>query len=142
MEIDGFEKYTASASEYKNMYDFKLENLMDYYGIETEAEIISGNILKMAKSFSERKDLEGINHAVMSLRKEARSWFNVMIKNKSNSQADDDAYAIACLVPYKERQNQTENFYHESLEITKIDSTITVFLPFVDNSALSKELNM
>ena len=85
-EIDGFEKYTATACEYKNMYDFKLGNLMDYYGIETEAEIISGNILKMSKSFNERKDLEGINHAVMSLRKETRSWFNVMV-NKSNSQS-------------------------------------------------------
>ncbi|CAJ1932682.1 unnamed protein product [Sphenostylis stenocarpa] len=95
MEIDGFENYTDSASEYKNMYDFKLGNLMDYYGIETEAEIISGNVLKMSKSFNERKDLEGINNAVMSLRKEARSWFNAMIKNKSNSEADDDAYAIA-----------------------------------------------
>ncbi|KAL2347793.1 hypothetical protein Fmac_001793 [Flemingia macrophylla] len=93
MEIDGFKKYAATASEYKNMYDFKLRNLMDYYGIETEAEIVSGNILKMSKSFSDRKDLEGINHAVMSLRKEARSWFNVMI-DKSNSQGDD-ANAIA-----------------------------------------------
>ncbi|XP_027361274.1 probable RNA-dependent RNA polymerase 1 [Abrus precatorius] len=93
MMIDGFEKYTTIASEYKNMYDFKLVSLMDYYGIETEAEIISGNVLKMSKSFNERKDLEGVIHAVMSLRKEAKSWFNEMI-SKSNSQSDN-AYAIA-----------------------------------------------
>ncbi|KAK7308653.1 hypothetical protein VNO77_42273 [Canavalia gladiata] len=93
MIIDGFEKYTIIACEYKNMYDFKLRSLMDYYGIETEAEIISGNILKMSKSFNERKDLEGINHAVISLKKEARCWFNEM-RSKSNSQGDD-AYAIA-----------------------------------------------
>lgn len=49
MEINGFEKYKAIACEYKNMYDFKLGNLMDYYGIETEAEIISGNILENVK---------------------------------------------------------------------------------------------
>ncbi|KAJ1425330.1 RNA-dependent RNA polymerase, eukaryotic-type [Sesbania bispinosa] len=55
MEIDGFEKYTTIACEYKHMYDCKLGNLMDYYGIETEAEIISGNILKMSKYFNERK---------------------------------------------------------------------------------------
>lgn len=42
----------------------------------------------MSKSLNERKDLGGINHAVMSLRKEARSWFNVMINN-SNSQGDN-----------------------------------------------------
>ncbi|XP_061371833.1 probable RNA-dependent RNA polymerase 1 [Gastrolobium bilobum] len=93
MEIDGFEKYTTIAYEYKNMYDCKLGNLMNYYGIEKEAEIISGNILKMSKSFNDRKDLEGINHAVKSLRKEARNWFNEMI-SKSNSQGDN-SFAIA-----------------------------------------------
>lgn len=94
MEIDGFEKYRTIACKYKHMYDFMLGNLMDYYGIETEAEIISGNVLKMSKSFNDRRDLEGINHAVMSLRKEARSWFNEMIR-KPNSQGDDDSYAVA-----------------------------------------------
>jgi RNA-dependent RNA polymerase len=97
MKINGFEKYTKMAFEYKQMYDTKLMNLMEYYGIETEAEIISGNILKMSKSFNDRKDKEGINHAVMSLRNEARNWFSEMIR-KSNSQGgggDDDSYAIA-----------------------------------------------
>ncbi|XP_057445084.1 probable RNA-dependent RNA polymerase 1 [Lotus japonicus] len=94
MEVDGFDKYTTIAFEYKNMYDCKLWNLMEYYGIETEAEIISGNILKMSKSFNERKDLEGVNHAVISLRNEARRWFNEMVM-KSYSQGDDDACAIA-----------------------------------------------
>ncbi|KAK7310134.1 hypothetical protein RJT34_07433 [Clitoria ternatea] len=91
--VEGFDKYTTIACEYKKMYDFKLGSLMDYYGIETEAEIISGSVLKMSKSFNGRKDLEGINHAVMSLRKEARSWFNEMI-SKSNDN-HNNVYAIA-----------------------------------------------
>jgi len=38
MEVDGFEEYISDAFDYKSEYDSKLENLMDYYGIETEAE--------------------------------------------------------------------------------------------------------
>ncbi|KAL5052792.1 hypothetical protein RYX36_033474 [Vicia faba] len=55
MKTDGFEKYTKIACEYKHMYGSKLFNLMDYYGIETEVEIIRGNILKMSKSVNDRK---------------------------------------------------------------------------------------
>ncbi|XP_059448412.1 probable RNA-dependent RNA polymerase 1 isoform X2 [Corylus avellana] len=76
MEVDGFEVYISDAFDYKNKYDSKLGNLMDYYGIETEAEILNGNILKMSKFFNKRKDMEAINYAVKALRKEARTWFN------------------------------------------------------------------
>ncbi|CAI8605424.1 unnamed protein product [Vicia faba] len=116
MKIDGFEKYLKIACEYKHMYDSKLLNLMDYYGIETEAEIISGNILKMSKSFNDRKDKEGINHAVMSLRNEARNWFNEM-KSKSNSQSGDydDSYAIASAWYYVTYHSSYWGCYNEGL---------------------------
>ncbi|KAL9255376.1 RNA-dependent RNA polymerase 1-like protein [Drosera capensis] len=78
MEYDGFEDFLDDASYYKSQYDYKLGNLMDYYGIGTEAEIISGNIMKMSKSFHRRKDAEAISMAVKSLKKEARTWFNKM----------------------------------------------------------------
>ncbi|KAE8076377.1 hypothetical protein FH972_015033 [Carpinus fangiana] len=71
MEVDGFEDYINDAFDYKSKYDSKLGNLMDYYGIETEAEILNGN----------------------SLRNEARSWFN---KGFSDSDSYSDVvYAIA-----------------------------------------------
>nr|ALM88235.1 RNA-dependent RNA polymerase 1c [Cucumis sativus] len=94
MEVDGFEKYLREAFDYKTKYDFKLGNLMDYYGIKTEPELVSGNILKMAKSFDKRKDLEQIAFAMKSLRKEVRFWFN---ENESKSTYDDiqDEYARA-----------------------------------------------
>lgn len=76
MEVDGFEEYVDDAFYHKSNYDYKLGNLMDYYGIKTEAEILSGNIMKMSKSFSRRRDADAINMAVRSLRKEARTWFN------------------------------------------------------------------
>ncbi|KAA8532480.1 hypothetical protein F0562_032520 [Nyssa sinensis] len=85
MEVDGFEDYISDAFNFKSQYDFKLGNLMDYYGIKTEAEILSGSIMKMSKSFDRRRDAESIGLAVRSLRKEARSWFN-----KKGSESDDN----------------------------------------------------
>ncbi|KAL4637957.1 hypothetical protein ACB092_03G116100 [Castanea dentata] len=76
MEVDGFKDYISDAFYYKRQYDRKMLSLMDYYGIETEAEILSGHILTMSKSFEKRRDMEEINYSVMALRNEARSWFN------------------------------------------------------------------
>ncbi|KAK8522761.1 hypothetical protein V6N13_115715 [Hibiscus sabdariffa] len=93
MEVDGFEDYIDDAFFHKSNYDYKLGNLMDYYGIKTEAEILSGGIMKMSRSFTKRRDAEAIGMAVRSLRKEARSWFN---ENRSGSDDEtDDAYAKA-----------------------------------------------
>jgi RNA-dependent RNA polymerase len=88
MKVDGFEEYISDAFDYKSKYDSKLGNLMGYYGIETEAEILNGNILKSSSCFNKRRDTEAINYAVKSLRKEARTWFN---KGLIDSDSDSDA---------------------------------------------------
>jgi len=85
--VDGYEDYITEAIEFKEEYDFRLGNLMDHYGIKSEAEIISGCFLKMAKNFTKSSDADAIRMAVRSLRKEARSWFNEM----STSEDDQDA---------------------------------------------------
>ncbi|CAI8605421.1 unnamed protein product [Vicia faba] len=90
MEFDGFMDYVDDAFYHKSNYDWKLGNLMDYYGIKTESEIVSGNIMKMSKSFTKRRDADAITVAVRSLRKEARSWFN-----EGADSGSDDAYAKA-----------------------------------------------
>ncbi|KAJ0094288.1 hypothetical protein Patl1_15577 [Pistacia atlantica] len=76
MEVEGFKDYIDDAFYYKRKYDYRLGNLMDYFGISTEGEILSGQIMKMAKSFSKKRDLEGIKLAVKSLNWETREWFN------------------------------------------------------------------
>ncbi|KAF5442851.1 hypothetical protein F2P56_035469 [Juglans regia] len=76
MEVEGFEDYLSDASKYKCDYDYKLGDMMEYYGIQTEAEILSGNVLKMSKHFDRKRDLDAIKYAVKSLRMEARNWFN------------------------------------------------------------------
>lgn len=88
MEVEGFEDYVGDAFYHKSNYDYKLGNLLDYYGIKSEAEILSGSIMRMSKSFTRRRDAEAINLAVRSLRKEARTWFNAR-EGGSNSDSDD-----------------------------------------------------
>ncbi|KAL6963347.1 multidrug resistance protein [Sarracenia purpurea var. burkii] len=94
MEVDGFEDYIDDAFDYKSEYDNKLGNLMDYYGIKTEAEILSGSIMKMSRSFDRRKDADDVGLAVRSLRKEARAWFNKQ-GSASDPETSDDVYAKA-----------------------------------------------
>ncbi|KAF9625249.1 hypothetical protein IFM89_020835 [Coptis chinensis] len=88
MEIDGFEDYIEDAYYYKGEYDFKLASRMDYYGIKTEAELLGGSVMKMSKAFDKRRDLEGIELAVRSLKKEVRAWFDEK-SSKSGCEADD-----------------------------------------------------
>ncbi|OVA04184.1 RNA-dependent RNA polymerase [Macleaya cordata] len=94
MEVDGFRDYLDDACFYKGEYDYKLGNLMDYYGIKTEAEILGGSIMKLSKSFSMRRDAEAIGLAVRSLKKEARKWFDEK-STISGFEEDYDIYAKA-----------------------------------------------
>ncbi|KAJ4764056.1 RNA-dependent RNA polymerase [Rhynchospora pubera] len=96
MEVDGFRDFIEEASWYKEDYDFKLGNLMDHYGIKTEAELVTGYISKMSKTFTKYKDGEAIRLAVRSLRKEARSWFSEKsTDNDDDGEGDEMSYAKA-----------------------------------------------
>ena len=75
MEVEGFEDYIDEAFNHKSEYDYKLGSLMDYYGIKTEAELLSGNVLRRSRHFDKKRDLESANYAVKSLIKEARACF-------------------------------------------------------------------
>ncbi|KAM3243573.1 hypothetical protein ACQJBY_055491 [Aegilops geniculata] len=94
--VDGYQDYITEAVWFKEQYDFKLGNLMEHYGINSEAEIISGCILKMANNFTKKNDADAIRLAVKSLRKEARSWFSEMGSDESGDGHDAlDAKASA-----------------------------------------------
>lgn len=94
MEVDGFEDYIDDAAFFKDQYDFKLGNLMDHYGIKTEAEILSGSVMS-SKAYNKYKDGEALNFAVRSLRKEARSWFSENSINSNHNEDDSEAKASA-----------------------------------------------
>jgi RNA-dependent RNA polymerase len=94
--IDGYEDYITEATEFKQEYDFKLGNLMDHYGIKSEAEIISGCILKMARNLTKSSDADAIRMAARSLRKEAMFWFSEVGMDENGIGQDDlDAKASA-----------------------------------------------
>ncbi|XP_044472969.1 probable RNA-dependent RNA polymerase 1 [Mangifera indica] len=95
MEVDGFKKYVNEALHYKCEYDSQLSNLMKHFGIETEAEIVSGCIIKIAKCFDKRRDLDTITSATRSIRKETRAWFKKSCESGSSNSDGDDAYAKA-----------------------------------------------
>ncbi|XP_042480127.1 probable RNA-dependent RNA polymerase 1 isoform X2 [Macadamia integrifolia] len=92
MLVNGFEDYIDDACYYKGEYDSKLGNLMDYYGIKTEAEILSGSIMKMVNPFTKKQDSEAIGLAVRSLKKEARRWFD---EGLGPGSSPDEVYAKA-----------------------------------------------
>ncbi|XP_058079109.1 probable RNA-dependent RNA polymerase 1 [Magnolia sinica] len=96
MEVNGFEDYLDEACWYKEQYDFKLGNLMEHYGIMTEAEIISGSITKLEKSFMNKKEdnVKVISLAVQSLKKEVRGWFYEK-GSEVDPPTDNEAYAKA-----------------------------------------------
>ncbi|KAJ0553433.1 putative RNA-directed RNA polymerase [Helianthus annuus] len=93
MEVIGFQDYIDEAFDFKTRYDNKLGSLMDYYGIKTEAELLTGSIMKMSRSFDRRNDAEAVGLAVKSLRKETRNWFSSGGGDRDTE--DDNVYAKA-----------------------------------------------
>lgn len=77
LKVNGYEDYVEVAKLHKNWYDRKLMGLMNQYGVETEAEAVSGNIRTLARQHQKRRHtiIERIRDTVSSLFEEARQWF-------------------------------------------------------------------
>ncbi|KAG5555121.1 hypothetical protein RHGRI_012600 [Rhododendron griersonianum] len=76
METEEFRDYLEVALEQKNIYDCKLRKIMKCYGILTEGEIVSGNIIKMKEPFHPKKNGGDVKAQVDSLKREMRTWLN------------------------------------------------------------------
>lgn len=87
MESAGFMDYIDDAIAIKDNYDFKLGNLMEYYGMKNEAELLTGNLMKMSKKFNKYRDGDAVRLAVKSLRKEVRTWCDEDIDGTSYAKA-------------------------------------------------------
>ncbi|XP_020675734.1 probable RNA-dependent RNA polymerase 1 isoform X1 [Dendrobium catenatum] len=94
MEVDGFMDYIDDAIFFKENYDFKLGNLMEHYGMMNEAELLTGNLMKVSRKFNKYRDGEAVRLAVKSLRKEVRSWLDE--DNDGGKSAASYAKASAC----------------------------------------------
>lgn len=80
LEVDGFEAFLETALSYKEMYAQKLSSLMNFYGAETEDEMLLGNLQNRAsylqrdnRRYGDMKDR--ILLSVRGLQREAKEWF-------------------------------------------------------------------
>ncbi|KAG5536836.1 hypothetical protein RHGRI_024314 [Rhododendron griersonianum] len=89
--VDGFEDFVEVAKGHKEMYMDKMSTLMNFYGAESEDEILTGNLLKRStylqrdnRRYYEMKDR--IMVSVKSLHKEAKGWFESSCKCSAEQQ--------------------------------------------------------
>lgn len=80
LEVNGFDAFLETASSHKEMYAQKMTSLMNFYGAETEDELLTGNLLKRAsylqrdnRRYGDMKDR--ILISVRDLQHEAKEWF-------------------------------------------------------------------
>lgn len=80
VEVNGFEAFLSVAQIHKEMYEEKMSLLMSYYEVESEDEIMTGNIRNKAmflqrdnRRFGDMK--ERIVLSFKTLKKEAKEWF-------------------------------------------------------------------
>lgn len=89
--VDGFEDFIDVAKGHKEMYMDKMSTLMNFYGAESEDEILTGNLCKRStylqrdnRRYYEMKDR--IMVSVKSLSKEAKGWFDSSCKGSVEQQ--------------------------------------------------------
>ncbi|GAV63008.1 RdRP domain-containing protein [Cephalotus follicularis] len=85
LELNGFEAFLDIAEGHKDMYVNRMNTLMNYYGAETEDEILTGNLRNKAmyiqrdnRRYGEMKDR--ILESIRCLQKEAKKWFESSCK--------------------------------------------------------------
>lgn len=90
--MPGFENYLEEANSYKHSYDMRLMGLMNHYGIETEGEAMSNNIIGLSRHFRKRSGdvKQRIRLAVNALKREARQWFFDMTNDEESDDEDSE----------------------------------------------------
>ncbi|KAK7330462.1 hypothetical protein VNO77_24656 [Canavalia gladiata] len=80
LEVNGFEAFLETASRHKEMYAQKMSTLMNFYGAETEDEMLIGNLQNRAsylqrdnRRYGDMKDR--ILLSMRNLQREAKEWF-------------------------------------------------------------------
>ncbi|KAI5080567.1 hypothetical protein GOP47_0004466 [Adiantum capillus-veneris] len=91
--VNGFEDHVERALVYKSLYYEKLTALMEFYGVQNEAEMLTGFFSELRQTFSNtsKEVEERIQNAVLALKGEAKSWF----KDMQNTDDPSQEYAIA-----------------------------------------------
>ena len=85
LEVSGFEEFLSAAESHKDMYHEKMSLLMKYYEVESEDEMVTGNMRNKAmflqrdnRRYGEMKDRMLVS--IKNLQREAREWFEYSCK--------------------------------------------------------------
>lgn len=106
LEVDGFEAFLEIAERHKEQYVERMSTLMTYYGVESEDEILTGNLRSRAaylqrdnRRYGDMKDR--ILLSVKSLQNEAREWFENSCKMNEHQQLASAWYHVAYHPSYR-----------------------------------------
>lgn len=66
MKYEGWEDYITSAIQARNIYNSHIQRLLDQYGVQSEAELISGHMVTVKNRLSdgEKEDFSFYNTEV------------------------------------------------------------------------------
>ncbi|PON93354.1 RNA-dependent RNA polymerase-type [Trema orientale] len=99
LEVSGFEDFIATAESHRDMYMDKLSGIMNYYGVETEDEVLTGNFRKRAaylqrdnRRYGDTKDR--ILLLLKNLHSEARGWFKNSCEVQNHQQMASAWYHV------------------------------------------------
>ena len=99
LEVSGFEDFIAIAENHRDMYMEKLIGIMIYYGVETEDEVLTGNLRKRAaylqrdnRRYGDTKDR--ILLSLKNLQSEARGWFQNSCEVQNHQQMASAWYHV------------------------------------------------
>ncbi|XP_042494893.1 RNA-dependent RNA polymerase 2 [Macadamia integrifolia] len=100
LEVEGYEDFLEIAGGHKKLYADKLSALMNYYGAESEDEILTGNLRNRSaflqrdkRRYGEMKDR--ILISVGSLHKEAKGWFRSSCKEHEHKKMASAWYHVS-----------------------------------------------
>lgn len=99
LEVDGFKDFIALAESHRDLYAEKINGIMIYYGLETEDEVLTGNLRKRAAYLQRdnRRYFDMKDRIVLSLKtlqKEARGWFETSCEAKEQQQLASAWYHV------------------------------------------------
>eukprot|EP00966_Prymnesium_polylepis_P135889 3140328-Prymnesium_polylepis.3 len=97
-EFSGFDEHVPEAYRLREEYNFKLNALMNQFGVKIEGELMTGRILKFYRRHAKAKrkfDVQQqVTIAVKQLRKWARDAFNESVERAINATGEVETHDV------------------------------------------------
>ncbi|KAI9074511.1 hypothetical protein K1719_043510 [Acacia pycnantha] len=115
LEVDGFEDFLEVAKFQRDVYAEKMRSLMNFYGAETEDELLTGN-LRIRASYLQRDNRrygdmkDRILLSLKNLQHEAKNWFESSCKPHEKLQMAYAWYYVTYHPPYNQESSSCLSF--------------------------------